>query len=93
MPTFLAFGGRRRLTCVYEAERAGAQYPSHRGGLILEAWGDGDALALKGTYFTDAGQQGELIFDDRHPTVATGYAHAQSLFVESQTSTKPSGTP
>ena len=90
LPTFLNIGGRRRLTCVYEAERADAQHPSHRGGLLLEASADGDALSLEGAYFTDTGQRGGLIFNDHRPTVATSYGHAQSLFVESLTGTSPS---
>jgi hypothetical protein len=90
LPAFLTVGGRRRLTCVYEAERTDAQYPSHRGGLILEAPDDRNAQSLEGAYFTDTGHRGELTFNDHRPTVATSYIHAQSLFDEPSTDTDPS---
>ncbi len=90
LPDFVLVGGRRRLTCAYEAERAdnpNPQRPSHRGGLILEAPAAGGALGVNGTYFTDTGQRGNLIFADHRPTVATSYAEARSLFAESPNST------
>lgn len=93
LPAFLAVGGRRRLTCVYEAERANSQHPAHRGGLILEESANGRAQSLEGVYFTDTGQRGTLIFDLRSPTVATSYAHAQSLFTGSAPGAKRSPTP